>query len=293
MQFTEQELNKLIENLEKTFGADLAKAEEAIAVPATGVPAQTEVLAKAEEEKKEEKPAESKEEAKPENKEAKPEDKEEKPESKEEAPAAEAKPEDKEAAAPESKEDAPAAPAAEGDDACDYDDEDHAHMNSMYASMSKGELRAHHDAVKNALDSKGMAKCGEMAMTKSETTETVVEVKTETPVQQPSNEMELLKSEFEATKAKAEGLQKNLDAVTEFLTKLVKKSAPQGKAITNMEVITKSEETVEEKPLTKSEIGAILTKKSADPSLSKNDRELINAYYLNGASINTISHLLK
>jgi hypothetical protein len=72
-----------------------------------------------------------------------------------------------------------------------------------------------------------------------------------------------------------------------------KKVAPQGKAITSLDVVAKSEGGQEEKTLSKGEIDTILSKKSQDPKLEKSDRDAINAFYLNGASINSISHLLK
>jgi len=109
-----------------------------------------------------------------------------------------------------------------------------------------------------------------------------------------NNELELLKSEVAAEKAKTETLQKNLDAVSSFLTKLVEKRvAPQGKAITSLDVIAKSESVKEEKILTKNEIDSALSRKAQDSKLEKSDRDAINAYYLNGASIKTINHLLK
>jgi hypothetical protein len=299
MQYTEKELQKLIENVEKEFTAHLAKAEEGFkATLAKSESAEsaapsvdgTEPLAKAEDDK----PAKAEDEKK--------EDKEEAPKS-DEKPAAEAKEGEKPAEAPakeEGKEEAPAAPEAKeapaaNADGCDYDDEDMDHMHKMYASMSKGELKAHHDAIKKTLD--GMCG-GEMApapaaaapMAKSEETAVAVEVKPE--VIQPAQDVELLKSEVEAKTAKIAELQKNLELVTEFVTKLAKKSAPQGKAITHLETIAKTE-VKEEKELSKSEITTILAKKAADPSLSKSDRDAINAYYLTGASINKINHLLK
>ena len=60
-----------------------------------------------------------------------------------------------------------------------------------------------------------------------------------------------------------------------------------------MEQIAKSEDFKEEKELSKNEISVILSKKVSSPSLTKSDRDAINAFYLNGANINTISHLLK
>lgn len=108
------------------------------------------------------------------------------------------------------------------------------------------------------------------------------------------SEADLLKNELESEKTKNEKLEKNFAAVSEFITKLVKKiPAPAGKAITSLDVIAKSEGATEEKALTKSEITACLLKKASDPTLAKSDREAIYAYYAsNGSNVNVISHLL-
>ena len=107
-------------------------------------------------------------------------------------------------------------------------------------------------------------------------------------------ELELAKAETAAANAKVETLQKSLDAVSAILTKMVeKKVAPQGKAITSLDVVAKSEGGQESKELTKSEIDAKLLKKCQDPKLEKSDRDLINNFYLNSGSLNSISHLLK
>lgn len=294
MQYTEQELSQLIKNLETEFSAHIADV--------TGA-AQPAPLAKAEDEKPAEKKAESKEEAPAESKDAKAEEsKEEKPK---DAPAAEAK-EDapaQEAAPAAAEKEAPVAPSAD-EGASGYDAEDIAHMDQMYMSMSKAELLAHHDSCVRALDAIGaehthaapaapaaeaqapaapaapaaeIDKCGDMTMAKSE----------------PNAELELAKSEAAAAKAQAEELKKNLAGVQEFLTQFVKK-VPQGKAITQYEQVAKSEETqTEGNQLSKSEITQKLMQKAADPTLSKTDRDAINAFYLNQANFNTISHLLK
>jgi hypothetical protein len=294
MQYTEQELSTLIKNLETEFSAHIAEVTGA-AQPAS--------LAKAEDDKPAEK--ESKDEAPAESKEPKAEEsKEEKPK---DAPAAEAqaKPEGEAPAAPSEEKptgEAPVAPSAD-EGASGYDAEDIAHMDQMYMSMSKAELLAHHDSCVRALDAQGaehthaapaapaaeqaapaapaapaaeIDKCGDMSMSKSE----------------PNAELELAKSEAAAQKAKAEELQKNLNGIQEFLTQLVKK-VPQGKAITSLEQVAKSEVPGDEKQLSKSEITAILMKKAAEPTLSKTDRDAINAFYLNQANFNTINHLLK
>lgn len=183
----------------------------------------------------------------------------------------------------------------DSEESCDYDDEDMEEMHKMYSSMSKAELAAHHGSVQKALEHHGLAKSGEN-MQKSEEAVAAVEVtaavvEESKPVQ--NSEMELLKSEVEAQKAKNEELKKNLDVVTEFLSKLNRKIAPPAKAITSLDVIAKSEATEETKELTKSEVKAVLAKKVYDPTLSKSDREAINAFYLNDANIDSVRHLLK
>lgn len=107
-------------------------------------------------------------------------------------------------------------------------------------------------------------------------------------------ELELAKAETAAANAKVENLQKSLDAVSAILTKLVeKKVAPQGKAITELGVIAKSEGSQDDKSLSKSEIDAKLLMKSQDSKTAQADRVLINKFYLDGGSLNSISHLLK
>jgi hypothetical protein len=107
-------------------------------------------------------------------------------------------------------------------------------------------------------------------------------------------ESDLLKTEVETQKTKVETLQKTLDGVTEFLTKLVAKTnVPQGKAVTSYDAIAKSEAAVEVQPMTKKEILGILSKKAMDPSLSKSDRDAINNFYMNDMNVTSISHLLK
>lgn len=270
-EYTSEQLTKLISEVEKAFVAKLEKAED-LAKSESAAP-----IVKAEEEHEE----------KPEHKEEKEEPKDKKDEAPESKDEKHEEPKQEEHA--EHSEEKPAAAAS--DDSCDYDDEDKEHMHKMYLSMSKGELKAHHDACRKALDSHGLEKCGDMSMAKSE--ETSVTVTEE--IQKPNTDVELLKTEVEAQKAKAESLQKTLEAVTAFVAKLAeKRAAPAGKAITSYDAITKSEGFSDEpKALTKNEIDAILLKKSSDPQTPSADRQAINAFYLSKADINTISHLLK
>lgn len=284
---TEKELTALLGEVEKEFSSFLTKAETSLAKS----------------EKADSKKADEEEE-KPEVKE---DTKEDKPESKEEAPAfaAEAAPSE-EAPAAEAQAEAAPADAAPAQTGHGYDPEDMAHMDAMYSSMSREELIAHHDSVKKALDAMSAqdqaAPQAPLApeapgmdaiapMQKSET-DTVVEVKPEVIATQ---ETELLKSEIAAKNSKINELNRTLEAVTQFVTKLVeKKGAPTGKAITQIDSIAKSEAVVETKDLSKKEITAKLSVKASDPKLEKSDREAINAYYASGQiNLTGISHLLK
>lgn len=336
---TESELAKLIESVEQEFTAHLNKAEVLAKSEASGT-----ALAKADEsappkkDKKDEKPAEK--EAAPEKKEAAP----AAPAEKEAAPAAPA-PAEGEAAPPQAE----AAPAM-GEEQCDYDDEDMAHMQKMYESMSKAELMKHHDAVRMALDAKSAAPAAAAPAAAAPAAPAAPieksEIKDENPVlnskptdkgshisteyeknsggavaatgephgspgakspaskdqrnlsnmekSEQSQGADLLKTELEAEKAKSAELKKSLDTAQEFLAKLATKIvAPKGKAITELSVIAKSEGAQETVEMSKAEVTAKLLQKSADPSLSKSDRDAINAFYLSKANFNTISHLLK
>lgn len=251
--FSKEELQTMVAELESEFDS-IMKSEQA----------NTQLLAKSEEDSaKEEKKEEEK---KPET-EAKEDEKTE-----ESAPAAEAKEEDKKE---ESK-----------DEDHGYDDEDMEEMHKMYSSMSKAELKAHKESIEKCYKSEDMEKCGEMSMEKSEKTEEVVVVETKP-------ETDLLKSENEVIKKENEELKKNIDGLISAMNTFFTKKAPSRKAITDIEFVKKSEENQEVKPLTKSEISSILSKKVQDPTLSKSDRDAINEFYLTNAGVEKISHLLK
>jgi hypothetical protein len=361
MQYTETELAKLIETVEQEFTTHLNKAEVAhSAALAKSEVSASGTLAKAEDSK----PPKKEESAPKEEKESNPSESEAAPEEHNQAPNMEAEAEQPAAPAPA------AAAAGHG-----YDDEDMAHMLKMYQSMSREELLAHHDCVRQCLDAMGgeqapaepgLDKCGPMSMGKSE-------IEDENPVlnskpkaggenmnndkknggiekapphdapgaksaasnangakinksehdrrnggkiegQAPGKipgakspaskaegmqmeksenmEIELLKSELEAEKASNAELKKSFDKATEILTTLVKKVVPQGKAITELAVIEKSEGNEEVKELSKSEVTQILMKKD-QTKLTPADREAINSFYLGSSDLKTISHLLK
>lgn len=309
MAYTELEVTNLIDQVTKEFNVYLAKAESTVESAASGVDGSE--LAKAEEAEEKKKAPEKKPES----------EKKEAPaaEGKEAAPAADAKAPAADAAAPEAPAEAAAeaegeaegeaeqaaadaAPAVDPAAAHDYDDEDMAAMVQMYQSMSRPELKAHHDAIKQCLDAMGMqdapapaaaapaapAAAAPEGIAKSE------DLNVPAAIVAASPEVEILKSEVAARDTKITDLQKNLDTVTEILTRMVKKSAPAAKAVTKLEAIAKSDVANEDKVLSKNEIHSILIKKTAEPSLAKSDRDAINAYYALGqVSTTGISHLLK
>src|ERR1035437_540768 len=196
-----------------------------------------------------------------------------------------------------------------------YDDEDMGHMHSMYSSMSRGELKAHHDVIRKCMDGHGLAKC-EDGISKAETLDGAKDAQGYRPNGGPKDgkaenqsksagptdtqalnksesysEVSLLKSELESAKAESEASRKNLEAVESFLKKFVEKTAPTGRAITSLDIIAKTENGTEEKALSKSEIDSKLLAKAKDQSLSKSDREAINHYYFS-KNLETVRHLL-
>ncbi len=314
-EYTDEQLKSLIADVEKEFKSHLAKAEESFNLSKSEDPSKEKDEKKASEESEGEskKPMESE---KPEDKGIK--DQHQQDMSKD--PAKGDKLESKEERmGDDKKENAKPSDDAHGE-AQDhgYDDEDMAHMHSMYSSMSKPELKAHHDTIRKCMDSMGLAKC-EDGMIKSETGDAAKDAegyrpnggpkdgeaaKAKTPASSDAQalnksekdlvveEVSLLKSELEAAKAESEANKKNLEAVESFLKKFVEKTAPAGKAITSLDIIAKTENAGGEKPLSKSDIDAKLLAKAKDISLSKSDRDAINSYYFS-KNVESVRHLLK
>jgi hypothetical protein len=333
MRYTEQDVAKLISQVEKAFTSKLVSAEMSLAKSEDG----------------EKKPFEGKEEH------------EEKPEHKEESAEHEEghKPEGHEGEEHEAEgEHAPEGHEAPGDEGHDYDEEDMNHMHKMYASMSDGERKAHHETLSKCMgNSAAPAEMGKAEITSSEPGKTPGakspaskaegnqmkksdgsggEMSGSTPKDTPGAKSPASKAEgnqmaktetgkiessqpgktpgAKSEASKAEGMQMEKSenqevsllkselaaekaekvAIKEFLTAFVKKAAPQGKAITSLDVIAKSEAPAEDLTLTKGQIHEILKSKTADPSLKKSDRDAVTSYYLNGQfNVNSISHLLK
>lgn len=268
MQYSEKDVAKLISDVEQAFTSQLAKAKETS-------------LAKSEDGEKDHK-EEPKHEEKPEHKEEAKHDGEDKKEESEhhEEPKHE-----------EHKE--------HDEKGHDYDEEDMAHMEKMYRSMSKGEIEAHHGCIMKCMG-KSEAKPAEMEKNEAEGHKNGGEMSACEPKDGPGAKegaAPMEKSEVEVLKSELEDQKKMVEGFKQFLTKFVEKTskvAPQGKAITSLDVIAKSEMHTEEKKLNKSEIHKILSAKANSATLEKTDRDAINSYYLNGQlNVNSISHLLK
>jgi hypothetical protein len=264
--YTDTDLQNLIAEVTTQFTAHLAKAEDSFKAKDKDESEKDESKEKPESEVKEAKEEPAAEEAKEEG---------EKPAS--EAPAQEESPKE------EASEQAPAKEAS--DESHGYDEEDLAHLDGMYSSMSPAELKAHHDAVRKCMDAHSAAAAPAAQEAPAEMAKSEKDVVV--------SEISLLKSELEAVKAKSAEEKKNLEkALSSFLTKFVEKTAPAGKAITSLDIVAKSTGAIEEKPLQKSEIDAKLLAKAKDISLSKSDRDAINSYYFH-KNVETVKHLLK
>lgn len=313
MAYSTEELNSLVAQVEKEFSAHLAKAEQSLK------------LAKSEDESDKDKSKEkdeSKGESDKKMESEKPEDKgikdqHQQDDSKDDKGAPM---ESKEGRMEEDKKEnsKPSEdPHGEAEDH-GYDDEDMQHMHSMYSSMSKPELKAHHDTIRKCMDGMGLAKC-EDGMAKAEMEDAAKDAEGYRPNGGPKDgkgeaegkgpkasdaqalekseknlvieEVSLLKSELEAAKADSLKNKKDLEAVTAFLTKFVEKTAPAGKAITSLDIIAKTESAQSEKQLSKSEIHEKLLAKSKDSKTTTADRNAINSYMFS-KNIDQIRHLL-
>jgi hypothetical protein len=159
--------------------------------------------------------------------------------------------------------------------------EDYQTIDELYASMEKNEIEAHYESLKKVM----FGDCEEIEEDSIEKAET-----------EEVEEIQMVKSENENLKEENEELKKSLENIEGLINKMFNtKKAPSQKAITATNYIAKSEEEdnqVDFSKMTKSEITSKL--KNLDySSLEKSDREAINEYCLNNASVNKIKHLIK
>ena len=150
MDYTNEQLNGLIAEVEKEFKVHLAKAEESFKL----VKSEDAPKKDAPKEKDEKKAAdESQGESKKPMESEKPEDKGPKDQDQQ----ADDKAGQSDQNMPGDNKEAPK--AASPEEAHDYDEDDMNEMHRMYSSMGRGELKAHHDAIRKCMDSHGLAKC--------------------------------------------------------------------------------------------------------------------------------------
>lgn len=208
-------------------------------------------------------------------------------------------------------------------------DEDYQSIDELYGSMNKSEIEAHYQAAKKAYSeeinksddddlsehakSQRSKEAQKAAVQANSAKDKSGKSKIDAGYDKVTNhkEKKIADEEFSAGSAfKSEGdedlfkeneeLKKNLQTTNELLEKLFKtKKAPEGKALTGLNVIKKSEggefeeETKETKiaSMSKSEITSKLN--SIDyGSITKSDRNAINDYCLNNTSVDSIKHLI-
>lgn len=212
----------------------------------------------------------------------------------------------------------------------EYSDEDFEAIDEIYSSMSKSEKEIHYQAIKKAIFGESMEKsededdedlsphAKEQKAKKAQKQKVIENMasgainrgydkaahstdklvnKNEEEDEEKDEEIKMAKSEIENLKSENEELKKNIDSMNDLLNKLFNsKKAPAQKAVTATSYIAKSEEQeVEQFNVSSLSKGEIVSKlKVLDySSLSKSDRDNINEYCLNNASVDKIKHLIK
>lgn len=180
----------------------------------------------------------------------------------------------------ESKENQELEKSEDPSESFEIDEEEIKSIEDLYSSMDKSEAQAHYKSLSKVL---GVEESSEENLNKSEKDSDV-----------------LLKSENDQLKSQNEELKKSVENLTSALSSFLKKSsAPERKAITNIEYIKKSESENKTEDqgkdltkLSKAQIGSTLKEKIREGKLSKSERELVVDFYDNKVTINDIKHLL-
>jgi hypothetical protein len=161
-------------------------------------------------------------------------------------------------------------------------------VEDLYKSMSEDEKKAHYDALKKAMAGEEMQKSEAQEAAPKE------EPKKDDAAALMKAEMEAVKASNEELKKQNEELKKNLDGVVAALAKRFAKPAPvpKQKAITELGALNKSETKPEVTELSDKEIRKVLAKKAMEPTLTKSDRDLINAYCYNKVDVSAVKHLI-
>jgi len=178
----------------------------------------------------------------------------------------------------------------------EYTDEDIQEVQGLYADMDKSEAQIHYKALKKAI---GDSVSEDVIETPEVQEVAKTEESVETEVEDLNKAEVLAKDEKIAEQStKIEKMEKTIgDLVNALNSSLTKKTAKR-RAINglNYQTIAKTEADSKEndfKSMTKSEITTKLTKVAGDSSTTSQDRQLINEFYCNNGSVESIGHLLK
>lgn len=162
----------------------------------------------------------------------------------------------------------------------DLSEDDKKELDKLYAGMTKSEQKAHYESL-----AKHVAE--ESEMKKSEDTS-----------EKPSEENDLVKAEIKDLKDQNESLKKSQEQLVGMLKDFFSKAkAPARKAVTGVDYIKKNEaentNTVDVSSFSRKEINQKLSNKIRKGEIKKSeDREAINSFCLENASVETIKHLL-
>lgn len=221
-------------------------------------------------------------------------------------PAPDAAPAPDDAPAPDASPAAPADDAAPADAAAAADPAgdagapvDPAALKAEYAQLDDAALEMHYMAAKEAvyerLQTRGSATASPSAAPPAAApSPTPSPAPSATPTPAPEQMPPMTKSEpnaeIEALKARLEKTESTALRALELL------ATPMRKSLTGLDYQPKpgAEKTVRKaESMSKAEITAVLTAKSADSKLAKKDRETINQWCLGAAELKDIQHLLE
>jgi len=177
------------------------------------------------------------------------------------------------------------------EDSHDYSENDVKEVEELYSSMTKSEAEIHYQAVKKAMG----GSIAKEEVKEDAATEKVI-AKTEKVEIEETEDMKKAEDKIKELSEENEKLQKSVGDLTTVLSKIFKaKAAPKRKVITGLDyqTIAKTEGGEQTVDLSKAEIDSKLTKAAGSYSTTKQDRELINNYYLKNGSLDSIGHLLK
>jgi hypothetical protein len=167
----------------------------------------------------------------------------------------------------------------------EYSDADKAELKKLYSDMSKSEQETHFHALKSIMAT-------EVAQPAPAETAKPVETPMAKTEENGGEKLAKAESEIEALKKSNEELKAGMaELVAAMKSKVVKPSAPKGKAVTQLAALEKSEKQAAPS-MTREEAKKILGKKAQNPSLEKAERELINAFCFNQVGLEKVQHLL-